>query len=230
MPKKIINYKTRAEFIRQYEKLKYNNRTNFNAAQKRDITRKYNRLKKFTGIRHVKKTPSELKKLKSRGYQVSGKGVFIDDIRDGAGNKINGSSVTLLNNNITRITLGAIGSRIVKRVDYIYNFTAQEKIDFITDPENFIINLIKSTPVLNKNFDINILRNKPTRQHIRFQFGAYGTHAALSLDVLNYYMKEHNEKNNNGFFEMITGIRFIKYTQIKKKAKTKTKTKKRNKK
>jgi len=226
MPKTRIEYKQKAAFIRQFESLHFNNRVNFNTVQKRLLTRKYNHYKRFTGIRHIELNKKTRNDLKSRGYAVTGKGVFIDDIRDGVGNKIQGSNVRLLNNGIIKVSIGKKGKRAATRIDYIYSFNKKEKEQFVKTPEQFIINLINSIPILKKNFSIKTLRNKAARQHIRFQIGAYGTHSALTLDVLEFYLKEKaGNEATRGFFDVITGLRFVKFTPVKPPIKKKSKKK-----
>jgi len=232
MPKKnTIDYKKRAAFIRQFETIHTHNRTNFTPQQKRHITRRWNDLKKYSGIDHyrIDRRTREYKEMTERGYKTTQKGVFLDGFRDTRGNKIKGNTVAVLKGGVIRSQLkGPKGG--ASRTDYIYNFSAAEKRQFLKDPEKFIKQLLNQNPTLAKHFDLKTLSTARSKQKLRFQIaGAYGTHSNLDLSVLEHYIKEWQEAANDpkkpraaSSFDNLTGIRLVEFKPVaRKKAKKK---------
>lgn len=214
MPKSAIDYKKRAEFIRKFTTLPFNNRTKFSATQKRTITRTYKKYRKYSGIREKKANAATRKKLADRGFVTTKTGVLVDDFRDGFGNRIEGSKVRILSDGIIKITLDRKGAA-ARRDDYLYNFTGKEKIEFLQNPEQFVENLIRTIPILKRNFDPEILRSKPARQQIKFIInGSFSSHSNVTLDALEYYVDEQDDPA--GFSQAITGLRFLKFTPKKR--------------
>jgi hypothetical protein len=214
---KKIDYKNRAKFLRKFIVLPFKNKSNFNAKQKRFLTNKYKHFKNYNGIRHIKLNKKEIKLLKSKGYATTDKGVFLDDMRDGMGNKLPGSTVRLLKDGITKITYK---SKTDIRHDYIYPFDSGEKIKFLQEPFIFVIKLIARISILKENFRIEDLRDPKHSSTIRFQLSAYTNHTDVDLDLLEYFLTRGSGASE-GFRDALTGLRFIKYIPIKSPKKRK---------
>jgi len=197
-----INYEKRAAFIRIYDKLSSSKKKNFNANQKREITKKYNHLKQYSGITPVKVTKRELKEYKDRGYPTTPKGVIVDQLRDNQGRRIKNSRVRLLND-------GVIKETVNKRTAYIINLTANEREQFLIDPKAVILEYLK-TPTLKRNFNINKL-NDGSDQYISMQFGHMAGKESRTVDGWNDYFSTMDDLRFAQYTEYLTGFRITKW-------------------
>lgn len=195
-----INYEKRAEFIRVYDSLKTSKKKNFTTTQKREITKKYNKLKQYTGITPQKVTKKEAKEYAARGYPVTKKGVIVDQLRDTDGKRIKNSHVRLLKS-------GIIKESVNKRTAYIVNLTDKEREQFLIDPKSVMLKYIKTDPVLKKQFTERKISNNKT-QNITMQFGHMAGKEARSIDDWNYYLTQVlTPAAFAGYTEHLTGFR-----------------------
>jgi hypothetical protein len=129
--RKPVDWSRRAARIRKFRSLPFNNRSQFDEAQKQAIRRLWQRLK-FIPVSNIRKVgKKKARALKKAGFQVEEKGAILEHMTGAGNKKISGSRLTIKKS-------GVVVQSIRERKDYYIPLTGDQRGFFIYDPPGFI--------------------------------------------------------------------------------------------
>jgi len=180
----------------------------------RQVTRKYNELKRVPWNLEKKATARQRRELKERGFRITDKGVIVDGPRDVRRKPIKGAKLEILRD-------GVVKWQVKQRRDYVIGLTKKEKREFANDPKTFMDRKVKE---LREKYP-TLKRIPPSKIQKRLQWGSYqgtkdfapsewnrGTTLKRIVDEL-----VKNKKSARGASDKLTGIHLVVHIPRKRK-------------
>lgn len=166
------SYSQKAKVVRQFYRVPSGPLT---PKKKAFLTRKFNEVEKFTALKFHKATAKERKELKSTGYRVTDKGVFLPQRK--------GERVELRDTHIKHTSKTKAGTR----EEFEFPLNDSELALFFDDPRTLTNQLIDANPrIFNPR--------KGMRRRWRLVFNLGDSDLVRGMDELEEYIKQINEQ------------------------------------
>jgi len=209
-------YKEKLLFIKQFDTIKIaKNRVNFNRHEKTQLTKRFNKLKRFVSPR-VKFQPlstAQLAKLKNKNFNTTGKGIFIARPQDNKNVPIPGVLIRVNANGVVVTSKDA-------RVDYTVPLSRADIIELIQDKPNLNNSVIQR--IFRENRGLANAFRSARKKTIQILFTTHRSEQSFKdIGALNDYISSMTDAAQKA----ITGLVFTVFNKPKQKAKTKAKTK-----